>query len=296
MTNTNILKIKEEMENILGKEVIIQEVKKNNGTIKTGVSIKSENDVYPVLYLEDFIYGIEKLEDVDIQWVAHKIISEIKNHLQEARDFSYITEKINKYENVREDLRIALINTETNEGLLKDLVSEKFMDLSQIVIIQLDGATIKVNNKMLEMWGKTEMKVLQDARNNTINEMPLFNTMANTLFGLSDGMSDKELEDIIEESKDHPMYVLTNKIKHYGAAMMLQTNTLDRIAKAMETDVVHIIPSSIHEVIIIPSTEMSIGELSDMIKDINAGILETEEILAGHPYVYDVKTKEFSMQ
>lgn len=83
------------------------------------------------------------------------------------------------------------------------------------------------------------------------------------------------------------MFVLTNRKQLYGAAGILETDLLknfsDRIGKNL-----FILPSSIHEVILIPD-EGRFGEslLKEMIMDVNENVLQEEDFLADHAYYFD---------
>ena len=58
------------------------------------------------------------------------------------------------------------------------------------------------------------------------------------------------------------------------------------------------IPSSIHELIIMPAEDgsLSLSKLSDMVKEINENHVKEEEILSDCAYYYDHKEKSFYMQ
>ena len=49
------------------------------------------------------------------------------------------------------------------------------------------------------------------------------------------------------------------------------------------------IPSSVHEMIIVPMTEsITRKELDQMVKEANENVVNPEEILSDHVYIYDV--------
>ena len=89
-------------------------------------------------------------------------------------------------------------------------------------------------------------------------------------------------------SQDDPsMYVLTNENKVYGAAMILNNELLSNIRDVLNRDFI-IIPSSIHEVIIVPISDdiMDINEYSKMIQEVNTSEVDSKEVLSDHPYLY----------
>jgi len=82
------------------------------------------------------------------------------------------------------------------------------------------------------------------------------------------------------------MFVLTNERRFCGAAVMLYSKLLHKIAMRLGKDLL-IIPSSIHEVIIMPDRgEYSIEELSNFVRNINEEAVEQEERLTNHIYIY----------
>ena len=86
------------------------------------------------------------------------------------------------------------------------------------------------------------------------------------------------------------MYILTNKLKIHGATCIAYPRLLKRIADYLEDDLV-IIPSSIHEVLIIPASitqeGYSLEDLQFMITETNDTILTDDEVLSNHAYIYE---------
>ena len=57
-----------------------------------------------------------------------------------------------------------------------------------------------------------------------------------------------------------------------------------------------ILPSSVHEVILLPTkTKDAMGELSAMVKEINAAEIAREDILSDHAYYYSGKKDRIIM-
>ena len=82
------------------------------------------------------------------------------------------------------------------------------------------------------------------------------------------------------------MYVLTNEKRINGAGTMFYDGLLKKFADKIEKDLI-IIPSSVHEVILIPKdNEISDEEINEMIGEVNENELETVEILLNHMYLY----------
>jgi hypothetical protein len=75
---------------------------------------------------------------------------------------------------------------------------------------------------------------------------------------------------------------------YLGAGVIFYPNMLKELADYHESDL-FIIPSSVHETLIIPDTNMimDIESLRDMICEVNRTAVADEEILSDNLYVYD---------
>ena len=91
----------------------------------------------------------------------------------------------------------------------------------------------------------------------------------------------------IPDSETPPtLYVLTNSDKLFGASVILYPHLLESIAKRMDCDFI-ILPSSIHEVLLIPdSSENKSLHYDAIIQEVNLTQLSPEEILSDHAYYY----------
>ena len=74
-----------------------------------------------------------------------------------------------------------------------------------------------------------------------------------------------------------------------------QYDILKELSDLFEKDLI-ILPSSIHEVILIPAYDHdSYDELTSMVKEVNSTQLSKEEILSDHVYFYSRETGQISM-
>jgi hypothetical protein len=72
--------------------------------------------------------------------------------------------------------------------------------------------------------------------------------------------------------------------------VLLRGDYLEKIADAMDEDF-YIIPSSIHEILILRYDEsIDPCELVRVIRDVNANVVEEQEVLSDSLYRYDRKT------
>ena len=138
---------------------------------------------------------------------------------------------------------------------------------------------------MLKCWGISVEQLYLAAKENTPRLLNAdFQTMRTVICQLL-GKNCQEAcpEDCQEESY---MYVLSNQFRHFGAICMLYDRVLEDIANQIDEDF-YILPSSIHEVIILPvSCSPSLTEINDMIVEINETQVTEEEVLSDHAYFY----------
>ena len=91
------------------------------------------------------------------------------------------------------------------------------------------------------------------------------------------------------------MWVLTNKERVFGASALLYDNQLEKVAEKIKEDF-YILPSSIHEVIIVPKKYGAPKDyMVKMVREINGENLDMEERLADNVYFYSIDTKELQI-
>ena len=259
--------------------VELKTVTKNNGVKLTGIAIRFKDEfVTPTIYLEQFF---EK-SDGDINENLIDTIIEVANKNRvKSVDFSFFKD----YETVKHGLKVKLINTETNKELLTQVPHKSFLDLSIVTYYEMDEtsqfgtATIRIRNGLLEQWDVSESQVISDAINNMFsNEKCVIRNM-NEMIKEMTGMDAPEM----------PLFVAQSGML-FGAKAMLYSKDIMCFAKSIESDL-YIIPSSIHEIILVPSSlGMKPDDITDMIQDINGTEVDTEDILSNHVYFFSMDT------
>ena len=93
------------------------------------------------------------------------------------------------------------------------------------------------------------------------------------------------------------MYVASNSDKLNGSSVILYRDMLKNFAESHDVEKLYILPSSLHEVIIIPddaNMEKDIQMLNEMVVSVNCTQVQPEEILSDHVYVYEYSTDTLS--
>ena len=102
---------------------------------------------------------------------------------------------------------------------------------------------------------------------------------------------DEEYEEGRDLSNEIPLLVLTTQSMVHGAAAVFIPNVMEQISKKMPEGF-FILPSSIHEVMVLPKTlGASIEALDDMVSSINEMQVDPEDQLSDFAHVYDPDRK-----
>ncbi|MBQ2184970.1 MAG: hypothetical protein II399_10070 [Lachnospiraceae bacterium] len=265
-----------------------KEVLKNNGIRLDGLLVRFSNkSISPTVYVNDYYDRYVAGEEIDE--IADHIVWLIKNNSLED-DFD--PESLILFENIKERIVYKLVNYEKNEDLLKTVPHKKFLDLAVVYYISIkedifESASILINNAHLELWGKTMEDIDRLAKENSPRILkPELKSMAQTLMEII-RHEKKKPEDIDEDVlSDCGMYVLSNEKKQFGASAILYDNVIKDFSESLNSDL-YILPSSVHEVIMIPSILVdSVDKLNEMICEVNATQVPLIDILSNHSYYY----------
>lgn len=259
-----------------------REVSKNNDTKYTAFTRKDAGDSIQALVNANALYEDYKYGD-DIDNIVRKV-DEIINKLRPNVDF----------DNIEPNFVIRLVNLEKNAKRLKEsgALYKEFFDLAielRLIVSQDENgyATCQVNKQLLEHMGIAFEDAYQIAVDK-VNKEVKFNTMVEVMLGLKDKDFEESIELTRELENEYPMYILSNKININGAISMIVRDRLDVICDALNVDDIYILPSSVHEVIIIPKTpDLSAEFLQGMIESVNETAVEDEDYLSYHPYLYN---------
>lgn len=263
----------------LGKPAVkIITVTKNNNVQKDAVTLSDcEAELNPVVYLDD-LYK---------ECMAGKKISECVDQILELSHGTPEFDSRQLFESWDEEkdrIELNLANTKWNEGLFTDTPHKEFLDLTvycRLVFAKDETgiASTVVKDGMLVRWGISEQDMWEAASSNLKKEAYQFMNLR-SLIGKSAKAAD------IKECRSASMCVLTNRVMYYGAAGILRTDLLEKLARLKETDL-YILPSSVHEVILLPALDcLDVDELRQMVKSVNAGSVDKMDWLSDEVYSY----------
>ena len=271
-----------------GRSVEINEVVKNNGVILKGLTFRDSTEgIRPTIYLGK--YYDQYKEGMDIPSVVSMILEVYRiGSSQNTFDIHSFTD----FDKAKERIVFKLVNYDKNKVLLSKVPHRPFLDMAVVYYYllkdeDLENATILIYNNHLESWGITAKELDAIAIRNTplllkedlrsVTEV-LMHLMARS------GEGEKTEADLSEE--DFGMYVLSNRTRIFGAACILYAGVLKSFAEKLHKDL-FILPSSVHEVILVPKEEsMEWEKLQELVQEVNSTQVEDVEILSDSVYCY----------
>lgn len=268
--------------------VKLNDVMKNNGVVLRGITLmQDDSNISPTIYLNPY-YDAYENGDTTLGTVIDEVIDTYeRNKINRSIDMKFFL----NYETVRSRIIFKLINTEKNQELLRDVPYIPFHDLSivfQCLVSEerFGNASILIHNVHLQLWKVNARELYECALENTPllqgYELADMNTVLEEMKALG-GIDDEEIEDMQQEV---PMYVLSNKSRINGASCILYKDILKDFAMVVDKDL-YVLPSSIHEVILLPSDGTQESEqLKEMVREINQSQVEKEEVLSDSVYYY----------
>ncbi len=310
--------VKETIKQYFREEVTIEikEILKNNGVLMTGlVILEKDRNCAPNIYLNDFYEQYQNGKTI------YHICSDIMMCYKEFKmDKRIDMDFFSNYGVVKEKLTFRLVNYVGNQELLNQVPHVPFLDLAIIFACNVsnecvESGSILIRNEHMKEWNITVDELQQDALKNAIKTQkaeirPMedviydmvkyhmnleiqnlasknLNTKVTIQDDLINPIVDEMLEKMYSEAKGPQMYVLTNDSKYYGAGTILYDNLMMDFAIKTQMDY-YVIPSSVHEMILVPMTECEedLSYLKNMVCEVNKTELAKEEILSDCIYVF----------
>lgn len=282
--NEYVEEVREAVEREIGKPVTVQKVNKNNGLVLDGLTIFTEEvNLAPTIYLNG--YYEDYLSEGAVA-VAKRIIAVYETHKPKASvDVSFFTD----IEKVSPRIKMKLINFEKNKELLEQVPHVRFLDLAIVFTVILESscekgiASILIHNHHLNYWSMDAEDLFKLAMENTANDFEII-----PMSSVIKAVMDEESAGLIMDNAEIEMSILTNHSRLHGAVGIIHKEILNQYMKETKADKVWIIPSSIHETLLIPCDLMPDAEyVKGMVKEVNATQVQPEEILSDNVYVYD---------
>lgn len=266
-----------------GYKVVEQKVTKNNGVQYLALRIEEPDmNIAPVLQMEAF-YCKYINNSASLERLEQELL---ECYLRTNQPVYFNSNAFFEWEYAGRRIAYKLINYEKNRKLLREVPHVRFLDLAIVfyyVLEEIESATILIRNEHLANWKKDTLDLYRVAKRNTPRLFP------HTIKGIVELMDEIQpgVSQEVAVEQESPMYVLINNVNVNGAVCMLYSNVLKDFADKVCSDV-YILPSSTHEVILIPAYACENTEkyLAEMVAEVNYGDVPDEDILSDNIYRY----------
>lgn len=296
--------INEKTENavIEAKEVI-----GNNGVKRHGLVMKGTTQyTNPVIYIDKEYERYSDEEEIDdIYDISQRIIQIYELSKNEDIGQEEMVKNINDWNWAKNKVMFTLVNTEKNKEVLKAVPSTPFLDLSYTYYIQLqngnfENGNVRIKNEYLDRWNITLEELHKQAVKNlmkfTEEEMEhMVDVVLKILFEGNNEFKEegtKFIREVNSESEYSEMHVLSTTSHIYGAVYMFYSSKIKALADKLDSDL-YILPSSIHELILIPVLENEeVETLRKMVNQVNEESVENIDYLSDNVYRFNRNTEE----
>ena len=250
-------------------EAIIKDVNKLDG-VKKGIAVRKTTDNFStVVYID--------------QMLDNSTVGEIVNYVLDRfeagrKNFSV---NANKITDALNNLEVYAKIVPRNAGYLAGKVTREFLDMNIVYYIKaMENGNVVITDWLLDTTTFTEEDLYRAALDRIENNFEYAD--------MREILAEQMGMDASEIDVPGMMNVLTNKEKMFGAVSIISKNVMDYALKKSGLKKVYVLPSSIHEVIIVPAETGDVEVLRNMVYEVNVTQLMPNEILSENVYVYDI--------
>ena len=272
-------------------QVELCDVVKINDETLHGISLRAEGfQAAPTVYLEHFMGDYEK--GMSVKSIAEKITFAMTSGMLAAPELGGVSFE---YGDIENSLVVQVVDAANNRKRLRNLVyrplENGFAMIPYVVLDESERGCLSapVSKGMAEAYGYDIDRLIDTAEANTRERyQPAFTDM----FGmLTDIDGARKTSNLMREdfciSPSEEMYVLTNSTGINGAGVLFYPGVQERIGELLG-DNYYVLPSSLHEVIIVPEKKSPGTEvLHSLVKQTNATVVDKSELLSDRVLLFD---------
>jgi len=230
-----------------GYTVEAQEIEKDNGVEHPAVAITGPAGMVSSVVYIDGMEADNRAGAIDIQDAAGRIV---QAHQDSGYDEVADTIQHLDKEYILQNVICQMVWREKYVHRLQDMPHEDVLDLSVIYRVYLGGGgdvavSIAVTYPFCRTYGIDGGELRRCAERNTEGKGSLTRSVASIL---AEAIGIPEMED----GPIPPLWVLCTQTGSYGASVLLYKEPFDRLAERYGSDL-YVIPSSIHEVLAVPT-------------------------------------------
>lgn len=275
-------------------EVTLKEVPKMNGTKYVGIQIMEKGCcIAPIIYIERYFEHYQKGDA--LKEIANEIVELYFHGIESKREIQ--VSSIVDWEEVKGSIYIRVMSKKDNVGYPKDAVEEEIMDMKKVLYVFLSEeekeiCSYALSRKTVDGWNISIEELWEKARENTERLFPLqIQSISEVMARMGVNLPCNEL------GEEEFMYIAGNQKGINGATVFLYKNFWEKVCdkSGMDCDL-YMLPSSCHEVIIIPDSPDKTPEaLRQMVCDVNSNHVLQEDRLTNSVYHYSRENKTLEM-
>lgn len=279
-------KVREKLQERMGSkgEVKVIQLKENNGGLRDELAyVVNDNNLTPGLWLEE-IYELSK--EYSFEECLDGVEEAFNNRLKLSKSALY-----KPWEEAKEYLQVKVINAAWNKDNLKEIPHINYLDLAIIFTvggleedIEWTGLTVKYEH--LKKWGIELAEFLETAIKKIYGEEEF------SIRGVDECLNPKWR---VLGTDDGIIYVMTNKQEEFGATAIVRVDLIREFANKVQSDL-YIIPSSLHEILLIPTNKMNDRALlKKSLKTVNQFLVKPSDCLSENIYYFDRQSGSVEM-
>lgn len=293
-----------------GVKVRLHTIYKNNDVRREALCILEDGcNISPTIYLDRYYEQYNK--GLTLEQITGEICREyMANHCGMYMDVRALSD----FEKMKEKIVYKLIHYDRNRGLLQDVPHRKILDLAIVYYLLIDdpfigNGTALIHHRQRELWQVEEETLYELASKNThrvlgheiipmrqvIRELLKRDMRRQLESDMEMGICEAdqvdqwavEILDQILPSDHHTMFVMSNHNKYWGASAVLDGSRLLAFSIRLGCGF-YLIPSSIHEMILVPETEAILPEdMLRLLREINEEEDNVQDFLSNQIYYFD---------
>lgn len=275
-------------------EISEGEVSKNNTTFYDTVTIRAPGQIIsPCIRLNDYYrrFNSQTENERSFAKVLEGICDEYWSTLDHTGYKDKIINEITNFNDIKDHITCRLVNRAMNQVLLDTMPHENYLGefavIYSVIIKQGDEGveSVRITNSLMNHWKISSHDLYELALNNTVKLFPKVSMPMEDMIRSMIGAPMPE-----REAEVGMMYILTNEQGINGATVLIYPGLLNELISqyGIKERYLYILPSSIHEVILVPTENLSMTEnYRQMVRDVNYSEVAAEEILSNQIIIYD---------
>lgn len=289
-------------------EISVEEITKNNGCTHRHIVVRQEDEpISPSISLENILERTMTPSELD------DAVKELSKTVQRAYDSrenpGEMLDMFQSFDAAKSQVFVKLINAKRNEEVLSQVPYTMVGDLAATYRVKVSSpdpdrvGSFLVTNFMMHRYGIDKAQLHEAAQTNAMRDV-----VVKTLGGMVRELQFANNAEV-EKAAGFPMteeldttLVVTNRDLVNGAGVIAFDPIRQHIAAVLDGDY-FVIPSSIHETIVMKDESRNEQErtrtakqLSMMVKEVNQTIASPEEFLSNEVYHYDAIKRTLSME